>query len=298
MRVRGFTQDDAHIFCLPEQLQDEIIGVLDLTESILSRFGFNQYDVMLSTRPEKSVGSDDIWEAATTALEGALQTKGWQYEVDEGGGAFYGPKIDIKVRDAIGRQWQCSTIQCDFNLPERFDLEYVSADTSGKRERPIMVHRAIFGSMERFFGILIENCSGNFPLWLAPTQLKLLPVTDSARAYCNDIAKKAMKLGIRVDVDRGSERLAKQIRNAEQERIPIIGVIGMKEVENNTLSIRSRKLGDLGTFHLEELLQEIQRCSIDAEEFTLIGTKEATEDADIVTVTATSTDVEEGESKE
>lgn len=299
MRVRGFTQDDAHIFCLPEQLQDEIIGVLDLTESILSRFGFNQYDVMLSTRPEKSVGSDDIWEAATTALEGALQTKGWQYEVDEGGGAFYGPKIDIKVRDAIGRQWQCSTIQCDFNLPERFDLEYVSADTNGKRERPIMVHRAIFGSMERFFGILIENCSGNFPLWLAPTQLKLLPVTDSARAYCNDIAKKAMKLGIRVDVDRGSERLAKQIRNAEQERIPIIGVIGMKEVENNTLSIRSRKLGDLGTFHLEELLQEIQRCSIDAEEFTLIGTKEeATEDADIVTVTATSTDVEEGESKE
>jgi threonyl-tRNA synthetase len=150
MRVRGFTQDDAHIFCLPEQLQDEIVGVLDLTEKILRRFGFEKFDVMLSTRPEKAVGTDQIWETATTALEGALKVKGWDYTVDEGGGAFYGPKIDLKIRDAIGRSWQCSTIQCDFNLPERFDLEYVSAE--GGRERPIMVHRAP-SSIERFFGI-------------------------------------------------------------------------------------------------------------------------------------------------
>jgi threonyl-tRNA synthetase len=273
MRVRGFTQDDAHIFCLPDQLQDEIVGVLDLTESILSRFGFDKYDIMLSTRPEKSVGTDDIWEAATSALEGALKVKGWDYKVDEGGGAFYGPKIDLKIRDAIGRQWQCSTVQCDFNLPERFELEYVSAD--GMRERPIMVHRAIFGSLERFFGILIENCSGDFPFWLAPTQLKLLPVTDAVHAYCLDVAKQA---GIRVEVDRGSERLAKQIRNAEQQRVPIMAVVGMKEMESNKLAIRSRKLGDLGSFEVPDLLAELRRCSAAAEEMTLQGDRTESSD--------------------
>lgn len=272
MRVRGFTQDDAHIFCLPEQLQDEIVGVLDLTESILSRFGFDKYDIMLSTRPEKSVGTDAIWEAATAALEGALKVKGWAYKVDEGGGAFYGPKIDLKIRDAIGRQWQCSTVQCDFNLPERFELDYVSAE--GSRERPIMVHRAIFGSLERFFGILIENCSGDFPFWLAPTQLKLLPVTDAVHEYCNDVARQASKLGIRVEVDRGSERLAKQIRNAEQQRVPIMAVVGMKEMESNMLAIRSRKLGDLGSFSVPDLLAELSRCSTDAKEMTLEGEKQ------------------------
>jgi threonyl-tRNA synthetase len=273
MRVRGFTQDDAHIFCLPEQLQDEIVGVLDLTEKILQRFGFDKYDVMLSTRPEKAVGTDQIWEAATTALEGALKVKGWDYTVDEGGGAFYGPKIDLKIRDAIGRSWQCSTIQCDFNLPERFDLEYVSAD--GGRERPIMVHRAIFGSIERFFGILIENCSGDFPLWLAPTQLKLLPVTDAVQDYCYDVAKQAAKKGIRVEVDRGNERLAKQIRNAEQQRVPVMAVVGMKEMETNQLAVRSRKLGDLGSFGVEDLLAELSRCAEIAEEMSLQGEKEA-----------------------
>jgi threonyl-tRNA synthetase len=276
MRVRGFTQDDAHIFCLPEQLQDEIVGVLDLTESILSRFGFDKYDIMLSTRPEKSVGTDDIWEAATAALEGALKAKGWDYKVDEGGGAFYGPKIDLKIRDAIGRQWQCSTVQCDFNLPERFELEYVSAD--GMRERPIMVHRAIFGSLERFFGILIENCSGDFPFWLAPTQLKLLPVTDAVNSYCVDVAKQAAKHGIRVEVDRGSERLAKQIRNAEQQRVPIMAVVGMKEMESNKLAIRSRKLGDLGSFAVPDLLAELRRCSAAAEEMALLGEKPESSD--------------------
>ncbi|KAG7349453.1 threonyl-tRNA synthetase [Nitzschia inconspicua] len=269
MRVRGFTQDDAHIYCLPEQLEDEIVGVLDLTERILTRFGFDKYDIMLSTRPEKAVGSDEIWEAATTALEGALKAKGWDYGVDEGGGAFYGPKIDIKIRDAIGRQWQCSTVQCDFNLPERFGLEYVSA--SGTRERPIMVHRAIFGSMERFFGILTENCAGDFPLWLAPTQMKLLPVTDAVQEYCQEVAKKARKAGIRVEVDRGNERLAKQIRNAEQQRVPIIAVVGMKEMESGTLAVRSRKLGDLGSFSVDDLMSELAQCSADAVEMTKMG---------------------------
>jgi threonyl-tRNA synthetase len=269
MRVRGFTQDDAHIFCLPEQLQDEIVAVLDLTETILSRFGFTKYDVMLSTRPEKAVGSDAIWEAATEALKGALQVKGWNYSVDEGGGAFYGPKIDLKIRDAIGRQWQCSTVQCDFNLPERFDLTYASA--AGTRERPIMVHRAIFGSLERFFGILIENCAGDFPLWLAPTQLKLLPVTDSVQAYCMEVAKRAQRAGIRVEVDRGNERLAKQIRNAEKQRIPIMAVVGVKEMESDSLAVRSRKLGDLGSFSVNDLLAELGQCIQDASELTTKG---------------------------
>ena len=276
MRVRGFTQDDAHIFCLPEQLQDEIVAVLDLTEIILSRFGFDKYDIMLSTRPEKAVGSDAIWEAATAALQGALKQKGWNYGIDEGGGAFYGPKIDLKIRDAIGRQWQCSTVQCDFNLPERFELEYVSAE--GTRERPIMVHRAIFGSIERFFGILIENCSGDFPLWLSPVQLKLLPVTDAVFDFCTDVAKKAQKMGIRIEVDRGNERLAKQIRNAEQQRVPIMAVVGMKEMESNSLAVRSRKLGDLGSFSVDELLAELRRCNDEAEELTLEGTNDTAED--------------------
>jgi threonyl-tRNA synthetase len=272
MRVRGFTQDDAHIFCLPEQLQDEIVGVLDLTESILTRFGFEQYDIMLSTRPEKSVGADDIWQAATAALRGALEKKGWDYTIDEGGGAFYGPKIDLKIRDAIGRSWQCSTVQCDFNLPERFGLEYVSE--KGTREQPIMVHRAIFGSIERFFGILIENCAGDFPLWLAPTQIKILPVTDAVQDYCDQVAARASKMGLRVSVDRGKERLAKQIRNAEQSRIPVIVVVGVKEQEQNTLAVRSRKLGDLGSFSVDNLLQELSRCVAAAEELTMQGENE------------------------
>jgi len=272
MRVRGFTQDDAHIFCLPEQLEDEIVSVLDLTEKILTKFGFNKYDIMLSTRPEKAVGSDQIWDAATKALEGALKRKGWDYGIDEGGGAFYGPKIDVKIRDAIGRQWQCSTVQCDFNLPDRFGLEYVAAD--GTKEQPIMVHRAIFGSLERFFGILTENCSGDFPFWLAPTQLKLLPVTDAVKDYCQEIAKKAARSGIRVEVDRGSERLAKQIRNAEQQRVPIMAVVGMKEMESGTLAVRSRKLGDLGSFSVSDLMDELATAAEDAVEMTTMGEKE------------------------
>jgi len=277
MRVRGFTQDDAHIYCLPEQLQDEIVSVLDLTEQILSRFGFDKYEIMLSTRPEKSVGSDQIWDEATTALEQALKRKGWEYSIDEGGGAFYGPKIDLKIRDAIGRTWQCSTVQCDFNLPDRFELEYVSAE--GKRERPIMVHRAIFGSVERFFGILVENCAGDFPLWLAPTQLRLLPVTDAVMDFCYDVQAQAKKLGIRCEVDRGSERLAKQIRNAEQQRVPLMAVVGMKEMEEGSLAVRSRKLGDLGSFAIGDLLSELSRCADAAEEMTMMGKTEEKEES-------------------
>ena len=274
-RVRGFTQDDAHIFCLPEQLEDEIVGVCNLIETILSKFGFDKYDIMLSTRPEKAVGSDEIWDNATKALRGALEKKGWDYGVDEGGGAFYGPKIDIKVRDAIGRQWQCSTVQCDFNLPERFGLEYTSSE--GTKERPIMVHRAIFGSLERFFGILTENCAGDFPFWIAPVQLKLLPVTDAVQDYCYEIAAKAKKAGIRIEVDRGTERLAKQIRNAEQERVPIMAVVGMKEMESGKLAIRSRKLGDLGSFGVDELLEELSACVENTVEMTKIGEVEEKE---------------------
>jgi len=268
-RVRGFTQDDAHVFCLPSQIQDEIVDVLKLTNSILSRFGFTNYELMVSTRPEKAVGSDEIWEQATGALVGALDELGWEYGTDEGGGAFYGPKIDLKIKDAIGRTWQCSTVQCDFNLPERFGLEYVSAE--GKKEVPIMIHRAIFGSIERFFGILIENCAGDFPLWLAPTQMKLLPVTDAVVPYCKEVAKKARALGLRVEVDRGNERLAKQIRNAEKGRIPNMAVVGMKELEEGTLAVRSRKLGDLGSFGVDDLLEELKRCDDAAEEMVLMG---------------------------
>jgi len=218
MRVRGFTQDDAHIFCLPDQIGDEILGVLNLTEQILSTFDFNTYEINLSTRPEKSIGEDAVWELATQGLIDALERKGWAYTVDEGGGAFYGPKIDIKIEDAIGRLWQCSTIQLDFNLPERFDLEYVAAD--GSRQRPIMIHRAIFGSLERFFAIMVENYAGDFPFWLAPEQIRLLPVSDGALEFAADLQSKLRAAGVRSSLDRSGERLGKLIRQGEQQKIP------------------------------------------------------------------------------
>lgn len=258
MRVRGFTQDDAHIFCLPNQIAEEILGVLNLTEQILSDFGFKNYEVNLSTRPEKSVGNDEVWELATSALRQALNTKGWNYIVDEGGGAFYGPKIDIKIQDAIGRLWQCSTIQVDFNLPERFDMEYIAAD--GSRQRPIMIHRAIFGSLERFFGILIENYSGDFPLWLAPVQLRLLPVSDEFRVYAESVAISLKKAGIRVEIDSSGERLGKQIRTAELEKITVVAVVGKKEFENQNLSVRTRQSGDLGVLNMNELLHRLREA--------------------------------------
>jgi threonyl-tRNA synthetase len=252
MRVRGFTQDDAHIFCLPEQIGDEILGVLNLTETILSTFDFQNYEVHLSTRPEKSIGEDAVWELATAGLVEALDRKGWAYKIDEGGGAFYGPKIDIKIEDAIGRLWQCSTIQLDFNLPERFDLHYVAAD--GQRARPIMIHRAIFGSLERFFGILVENYAGDFPFWLAPEQIRLLPVTDEVLPYAHTVLAQLNAAGVRATLDRSGERLGKLIRRGEQMKIPLLGVIGTQEAEQGSVNLRSRRNGDLGAVALAELL--------------------------------------------
>ncbi|MEO0768885.1 MAG: aminoacyl--tRNA ligase-related protein, partial [Cyanobacteria bacterium J06649_4] len=256
MRVRGFTQDDAHIFCLPDQVSEEILGVLNLTEKILSDFGFTEYEVNLSTRPAKSVGTDDIWQLATNALVDALNTKGWDYVTDEGGGAFYGPKIDIKIKDAIGRLWQCSTIQVDFNLPERFDMNYVAAD--GSRQRPIMIHRAILGSLERFFGILVENYAGDFPLWLAPVQLRLLPVNDKQLDYTEATAQQLREKGFRVEVDASGDRLGKRIRTAELDKIPLVAVVGQREVDGQTLSIRARQSGDLGALPVSDLCEKMQ----------------------------------------
>jgi len=263
MRVRGFTQDDAHVFCLPEQISDEILAILDLTEQILSTFDFRNYEINLSTRPQKSIGEDAVWDLATKGLIEALERKGWAYKIDEGGGAFYGPKIDLKIEDAIGRMWQCSTIQLDFNLPERFDLEYVAAD--GSRQRPIMIHRAIFGSLERFFGIMTENYAGDFPFWLAPEQIRLLPVTDEVRDYAESVAAALKAAGVRASVDHSGDRLGKLIRNGEQMKIPILGVIGAKEAESGTLSLRSRREGDLGSIELETVVAAAKKANQDRE---------------------------------
>jgi len=282
-RVRGFTQDDAHIFCLPEQLTGEILGVLDLIETVLSKFGFTDYEVMLSTRPDKAIGSDDIWALATDALEDALKQKGWSYGVDEGGGAFYGPKIDIKIKDAIGRLWQCSTIQADFNLPERFGLEYTSAE--GTKSQPIMVHRAIFGSLERFFGVLIESTAGDFPFWLAPTQLRLLPVSDDFRPYCETVAAAAKAAGVRVEIDQGGRSVGKQIKIANQDKVPCYAVIGAKEIESESLSIMCRKEGsegvelvDVGSVAYKQAINQMELASksgASAIDVLLIGQGEA-----------------------
>ncbi|OUT70700.1 MAG: threonine--tRNA ligase [Synechococcus sp. TMED19] len=259
MRVRGFTQDDAHVFCLPEQISDEILRILDLTEEILSTFDFTNYEINLSTRPEKSIGEDAVWELATKGLIEALERKGWSYKIDEGGGAFYGPKIDLKIEDAIGRMWQCSTIQLDFNLPERFKLEYVAAD--GSRQRPIMIHRAIFGSLERFFGIMTENYAGDFPFWLAPEQIRLLPVTDGVMNYAEKIKQALKSAGVRCDIDQSGDRLGKLIRTGEQKKIPVLAVIGAQEAEHNTLSLRSRLQGDLGEVAVDALLQAAETAN-------------------------------------
>ncbi|KAK6918763.1 Anticodon-binding [Dillenia turbinata] len=254
-RVRGFTQDDAHIFCLEDQIKDEIRGVLDLTEEILLQFGFRNYEVNLSTRPEKAVGDDDIWEKATSALRNALDDKGWSYQIDEGGGAFYGPKIDLKIEDALGRKWQCSTIQVDFNLPQRFDITYV--DSNLEKKRPIMIHRAVLGSLERFFGVLIEHYAGDFPLWLSPIQAQILPVTDMQLQFCNEVTDKLKANGIRAELCQG-ERLPKLIRNAEKQKIPLMAVIGPKEVETQTVTVRSRFGGVLGTMWIDEFIRRIK----------------------------------------
>eukprot|EP00775_Hariotina_reticulata_P010606 gene10606-10764_t len=253
-RVRGFTQDDAHVFCLPEQIATEIRAVLDLVQEVLSAFGFTQYEVNLSTRPEKHVGEEEIWDVAEAALKEALDAKGWSYVTDVGGGAFYGPKIDIKIQDAIGRKWQCSTIQLDFNLPSRFDMSYI--DASGAKQRPIMIHRAIFGSMERFFGILVENYAGAFPLWLAPVQARLLPVNEAVLPYVSEVASKLREAGVRVEVmERAS--IAKMIRTAEKAKTPVMAVVGAKEAEAGSLAIRLYGGADLGSLPVDDVVNRI-----------------------------------------
>ena len=259
MRVRGFTQDDAHVFCLPEQISDEILKILDLTERILSTFDFNTYEINLSTRPEKSIGDDAVWDLATKGLIEALERKGWAYKIDEGGGAFYGPKIDLKIEDAIGRMWQCSTIQLDLNLPERFKLDYIAAD--GSKQRPIMIHRAIFGSLERFFGIMTENYAGDYPLWLAPEQVRLLPVTDEVKPYAESLLDQLTQAGVRATIDRSGDRLGKLIRTGEQMKIPVLAVIGAKEAEQNAVSLRSRRDGDLGVVAMADLIRAAQTAN-------------------------------------
>ncbi|CDP18259.1 unnamed protein product [Coffea canephora] len=262
-RVRGFTQDDAHIFCLEHQIKDEIRGVLDLTEEILLQFGFDKYEVNLSTRPDKAVGNDDIWVKATSALKDALNDKRWSYQIDEGGGAFYGPKIDLKIEDALGRKWQCSTIQVDFNLPQRFDITYVDSDQ--EKKQPLMIHRAVLGSLERFFGVLIEHYAGDFPLWLSPTQARILPVTDAQLEYCNEIWRRLKANGLRTEICSG-ERLPKLIRNAEKQKIPLMAVVGPKEAETQTVTVRSRHGGELGTMPIDEFITRI-KCAVESRTF-------------------------------
>lgn len=255
-RVRGFTQDDGHIFCLPHQIASEIRGVLDMVEYVMGAFGFSQLEINLSTKPAKAVGSDEIWEKAEDALREALHSKGWAYKIDEGGGAFYGPKIDVKIQDVLGRKWQCSTIQLDFNLPERFKMEYT--DEGNQKQQPIMVHRAIFGSIERFFGILIENCAGAFPLWLAPVQCRIMPVTDAVQDYAQQVAAQMREAGIRVQLDSG-ERIGKLIRNAEKAKTPVMCVVGEKEASSNQLSVRTYgEEGDRGVMPVSEVITRIQ----------------------------------------
>ncbi len=256
MRVRGFTQDDAHVFCTEEQIEAEILAILDLTLDILTAFGFENYEIELSTRPEKSVGSDDIWDKATASLRTALEKKGLKFGVDEGGGAFYGPKIDIKIEDAIGRRWQCSTVQLDFNLPERFDMEYVAAD--GNRKRPIMIHRALLGSLERFFGILVEHYEGRFPLWLAPVQAVVLNITDRQADYVVSVVDSLKKQGFRIDSDLRNEKIGFKIREHTIQRIPYLLVVGDQEMESGLVAVRTREGEDLGKMSIEELSQRFK----------------------------------------
>ncbi|WP_394708729.1 threonine--tRNA ligase [uncultured Desulfobulbus sp.] len=238
MRVRGFTQDDAHIFCRPEQLEDEIFNIIDLNLHILKTFGFDQYDVYLSTRPAKYVGSDDHWELSTQALKHALEKKGLAYQVDPGEGVFYGPKIDIKIKDQLGRSWQCSTIQVDFNLPERFQMTYTGVD--GGEHQPIMIHRALMGSLERFIGVLIEHYAGAFPLWLAPEQARIMNITDDQNEYCERVYAQLRTLGVRIEKDVRNEKLNYKIREAQLMKVPYMLIVGEREKEEGTVTVRRR----------------------------------------------------------
>lgn len=257
LRVRGFTQDDAHIFCTPAQMDDEISEVLRFSLSILRTFGFEKYKIYLSTRPDGSVGEEQRWLDAEAALRRVIEESGLPFQVDEGGGAFYGPKIDLKVEDAMGREWQLSTIQFDFNLPERFDMTYIGDD--GQEHRPYMVHRALLGAWERFFGLLIEHYAGAFPVWLSPVQVKIIPVADRHNDYCREIEKELRANDIRVEVDDRSERMNQKIRQAQLEKIPYMLIIGDKEVESSSVSVRLRT-GEQTKQSLEEFRSSVREA--------------------------------------
>ena len=256
MRVRGFTQDDAHIYCRPDQLTGEIRRVLDFTFFMLNTFGFTEYQVYLSTRPEKFVGTVENWDNATEALRKALENNKIGYRIDPGEGVFYGPKIDIKIRDVLGRMWQCSTIQVDFNLPERFDIKYIGED--GAAHRPIMIHRALLGSIERFFGILIEHYGGAFPVWLAPVQVKILPIADRHFEYAETVYTALQEHDIRAEMDLRNEKIGFKIREAEVNKVPYMVIIGDKEVDAGNLSVRRKGDGDLGSLSIRELLAKVK----------------------------------------
>ncbi|MCK9245630.1 MAG: threonine--tRNA ligase [Anaerolineaceae bacterium] len=261
LRVRGFTQDDAHHFCRPDQMPDEIDFTLNFSINMLRAFGFSDFQAYLSTMPEKKVGDEKMWRDAEAALEDTLKRMGVPYEIDEGGGAFYGPKIDLKVRDALGREWQLSTIQFDFNEPERFDLTYIGED--GKEHRPYMVHRALLGSMERFFGVLIEHYGGAFPAWLSPKQVMMIPIADRHNVYAHEVADKLKKAGLRVTVDDSSDRMNAKIRNAQKEKYPYMLVIGDRELEDGQVALRRRSGENPGAMNVDDFLalalDEIER---------------------------------------
>ena len=253
LRVRGFTQDDAHIFCRPDQLQEEIKKTIDFAFDMLKKFGFEEFEVYLSTKPDGSVGSDDNWKHATGALEMALKEKGIKYQVDPGAGVFYGPKIDVKIKDAIGRLWQGPTIQADFNLPERFDVTYAGED--GQKHRPVMIHRVVLGSMERFIGVLTEHYAGAFPFWLSPVQVIVLPIADRHAEYAKEVVRVLEDQGIRAELDGRNEKVGFKIREAQMQKIPFMLVIGDKEVEAKTIAVRSREKSDLGAMSIEKFLE-------------------------------------------
>jgi threonyl-tRNA synthetase len=270
LRIRGFTQDDSHIYCTEDQMADEITSLLDFVMSVLRRFGFHDFEFNLSTRnPEKSVGSDQIWEKATQALREALDRHGVEYKVKEGDAAFYGPKIDIDVRDAIGRKWQLSTIQADFNLPERFGLEYVGSDAG--RHRPIMLHRALFGSIERFFGVLLEHYAGAFPAWLAPVQARILPVALAHEEYAQEVAAKLASNGFRVDVSHADDQLGKRIRNAKIEKLPYVLVVGDDDVAHGTLGVNPRGGEVLRDVRVDDFIAQLRDEVAEASDAELLA---------------------------
>ena len=254
MRVRAFTQDDAHIFMLPEQIKSEILGVVKLIDEVYDTLGF-KYNVELSTRPEDSMGSDEEWNMAERSLKEALDEGGLDYKINEGDGAFYGPKIDFHIEDSLGRSWQCGTIQLDFQLPQRFELEYIGSD--GGKHRPIVIHRVIFGSIERFIGILIEHFAGKFPVWLSPIQVKVLPISDSFMEYGHEVIDKLRKYGIRCEIDNRSEKIGYKIREARNERVPYMIIVGEKEKNHGNISLRSRDMGEEGSTSLEEFITRV-----------------------------------------